>query len=317
VHCLACLLLLLADPVDSTVTLPLAPSASVDPGPSATNRIILNLTRHGQVRVGGKQRSLKELLAWFAIEAYPKPRTNKNVPRVLLRVDRDAPWQHVMHVASVLQRSGLKQVEFGVRLRADRRDSVRRTLQAGVQRSTDSASPEGYFAVRLRPHQPIPTTLIEKLRTSKDVRRDRLILTSEREVSASWGPKATRKAAKIPLNVRVEWNGRPTYSPRVLRAWIRSSVINRARAFISASAARTRVIVGASEKVPARYVIASMSRLRTQGWREIWFFVSLSHTASRLRSAPSLPYPKTNGSLAGDDGLDEVLGERVSSSDIR
>lgn len=322
-HFLAGLLLLLANPADIAVTLPLSKSASVDPGPSAMNRIAIDLTRHGQIRAGGKQRSLAELLAWFAIEAFPRPQTNKNAPRVLLRVDRAAPWQHVLQVVSVLERSGIKQIEFGVRLRADQRDSARRAFQVGVPRDPALPSPEGYFAVRLHTRSLKKMMPVESPRAAKNIVRDQLSLIAEREVTARWGPVGKRQSVRLPLNVRAVWNERTTYSHRLLDSWTGKSAVNRATRLTLSLGAKTRVILRVSEKVPARYVIAQMALLRSNGWQEIWFFDRITHTSMTRLAANAMAYPKTNRMRGGNDGLSGTampnsdVGERLRSKEIR
>ncbi|MHC4955957.1 MAG: ExbD/TolR family protein, partial [Planctomycetota bacterium] len=295
----------LADPspVDKTVRLPLAPSAAVETGTFDATRVVVNLTSNGEIRCSGYQMSLRAVRIYAqAVMAANTHKDKPVTPRFLLRVDGDAPWLHVQYVLTELQRSGVALVEFAVRPRADASDSERDVVRFEVPRASDdkSAANTGYFAVGLR-------TLSRGSDPSAlgglgGYERHTLDIVAEREVEGRWGPAKKRTKVRRPLVVRFEWDGTRSYSMRdVIRSIVRTRAASLRSNTSTFFATKLRAVVSPSEKVPARFVIAAIARLKTMGWREVWFYRPTS-PEDHLRGASFLPYPDSNRLLEVDDG---------------
>ena len=306
---LVSLVVVLASGPKDEVLLPLAPFASRDPGDAATNRHVVSLDRHGRVFVNGERRTIKEMLSWFALKGYPKPKINKDkAPRVLLRADARAPWLHVQHVVSALRISHIPQIEFGVRMKADERDPDRDALEFDTPRTTAKERADGYFVVRIR--GPVSRAALDPV-TSREsapnlLTRDVLEFHAERMVSAKWGAGAAATKVQAPLNVRIQWNASRTYSFRTMATWLKADRSMRARAASFLNRRPRRVLVSATAKVPAGQVIAAMARLKAMAWSEVWFFKPTLPRKGAAVSAKALPYPPNNRLLTVIDGLEDA-----------
>ena len=283
---------------------PLSPAGAPDDVPVKEGRAIVNLTRHGQIRIDGEERSLRSFLTHVALELYPD--RSKPAPRVLLRADGAAPWRHVMEVLGVLHRRGFRRVEFAIRREADGGDSEREAVIFGVRRDADAKPETGrfgaVFSMRLIAHARDAETpdLLERLHV---LPLDTLRLTADREVEAKFGPEGHAQRVMRPLNVRFSWNGRSTYSFREVAQWIHKHRASKVSIRTLLRPTTMRAVVSVSEKVPSRYAIALLARLRELGWTEILFFERLMQEDDHLLGAPYLPYPATNRQLEGDAGL--------------
>lgn len=303
--------ILLGSGPSDDVLLPLVPFASRDPEDAATNRHVISVDAQGRLSVNGERRTIKELLSWFALKGYPKPKINRNPPRVLVRVDMRAPWLHVQHVVSALQISHIRQVEFGVRTKADERDTERTALEYDTPRGKAGDRANGYFAVQIRgPVSLAASTPGDEAgkkaggKTPKLLTRDVLNFHAERMVPALWGPPRSATKVEAPLNVRVEWNAMRTYSFRMMVTWLKSNRSLQARAMEFLNRRPRRVLVSATAKVPSGQVIAALGRLRAMGWTELWFFTPTLPRVKPALSAKSLAYPPNNRLLRVSDGLE-------------
>ncbi|MHC4937838.1 MAG: ExbD/TolR family protein [Planctomycetota bacterium] len=298
--------------VDSAIRLPLAPAGVPDRDPGREGRTVINLGRNGEIRVGGWEMDLRTLLVHLASEVYPDH--SELPPRILLRVDRAAPWQHVMQLLTALSRRGFESVEFAVRRRADGSDPAREALVFGVPRDDSAADPGAHaamFQLRLRRDPPV-VALGDAVAAVKSVDRDSLHMKAERMVDATFGPK--HASARRPLDVRFFWNAKSTYSYRQLVRWIHEQRAAQLRRKMILGARKLRVVAAIDEKVPAGFAIAILARLKEMGWGEIYCFEPLEQDAETLLDAETLPYPESNRELRGEDGLGEIPIPRRSSS---
>jgi biopolymer transport protein ExbD len=286
--------------VDPGIRLPLAPAGVPDREPDRKGRIVVNLTGDGRIHVQHHQRSLRAFLYFLAAEAYPDH--SALPPRVLLRVDGSAPWLHVTHILTALSRRGFENVEIAVRRRADSRDPARDALTFGVPQGEDGPH-AAMFQLKLL-QAPAGSAGKGALQAVRTVRRDTLEMIAEREVESTFGPD--NAPAVRPLNVRFVWNGKSTYSFRQLVRWIheqRAAQLKK-RAFWQTK--QLRVVTSISEKVPARFAIAILARLKEMGWSEFYCFERLEQEDTEFARRLAMPYPKTNRPLRGDDGLGQL-----------
>ena len=295
------------NPVDASVRLPLGPGNKVDSGPFEGDRVVVNLTRDGAIRANGFEFSLRVFTVFFRalVATRATGEEKKSAPRVLLRVDGEAPWAHVLTLLSVLNEHGIREVEMGVRLYADEKDSDRDVRQFDAPRPgeslADATSTEGYVSLKLHSqdafanHAAAPGVFRMLDRSLLDIRAERMVETR-------WGPKDDRQKVMMPLNVRFNWGAMRTYSLReILRGMIKDRATRfRREGFFQARA--TRCLVSASEKVPARFVITALARLRSMAWTEIRVYAPYRPFAG-ADSASTLPYPRTNRLIRVDDGL--------------
>jgi biopolymer transport protein ExbD len=303
--------------IDATVRMPLATGLARDKGPWAGDRIAINLTRSGQLRARGHQFSLRALGLYVrGLVTARKLDAEAGQLRVLLRVDGDAPWKHVQQLLTELHRSGVERVEFGVRGAATGGDSARDAARFDVlhrANEDDEQQYDAFFELLLDEWAGTRPSRFASVARS-DVDRYQLDMLAEREVDAEWGPDGRTTHVRRPLDVRYEWEGKPYYD---VRALIRVLVAARGAAFQKGALIRSsklRVVVSASEKVPAKYVIAALARAKALHWGELWYF-RRTEASEAAREALSLPYPKSNDLLQVRDGLE--AGPRVPSEERR
>jgi biopolymer transport protein ExbD len=286
--------------IDPGVLLPLAPAGVPDREPDRKGRTVVNLTGDGRIHVQHLQLSLRAFLYFLAADAYPDH--SALPPRVLLRVDGSAPWLHVTHLLTALSRRGFENVEIAVRRRAELRDPARDALTFGVPQDKDGPH-AAMFQLKLL--QAAANSAGEgSLQAVRTVRRDTLEMVAEREVESTFGPD--NAPAARPLNVRFVWNGKSTYSFLQLVRWIHEQRAAQLQQRSFWRTKRLRVVASISEKVPARFAIAILARLKEMGWSEFYCFERLEQEDREFARRLAMPYPKTNRPLRGDDGLGQL-----------
>jgi len=299
------------DRIDSSVRLPLAAGVARDKGPWGENRLTINLTRRGELRARGHEfslRSLGVLLRGLVTARKLDPKLARL--RVLLRVDGDAPWGHVQTLLTEIKRSGIESVEFAVRAAATAGDSQRAADRFDVlyrPREADGRQHDGFFRLPLL-ELTGPLKASELVDAMRVIQRSELVMQAEREVETEWGPEGETKRVQRPLNVRFEWKGTRHYAIRNVNRAIVASRATEMGGMKLWSMKKSRVVVSASEKVPAKYVIACLARLGVLRWGEIWFF-HRTEMSDLAREAAFLPYPDRDRPLRVLDGL-EATAER-------
>ena len=296
-----------ASPLDPRLLLPLGPGAKLESGPFTGGRLVVNLAGDGALRVRGLQLSIEAFTTFF--RAYVATRTMgaqpKGMSRILLRVDGAAPWAHVLALLSVLRAHGVGEVEFGVRLYSDENDDARDAREFAAPRIgatvAEDARVVGYVTVKLQ-GPPAMLNHAETLAQLRTLDRTALDMHAERMVETHWGPKGSEQRVSMPLNVRFDWRGKRSYSMRRVMRWVmeeRASKLARGGFF---GGRKTRCLVSATEKVPARYVIAALARLQSLAWNEIWVYAHY-RPAEVVRIAPTMLYPESNRLVRVEDGL--------------
>jgi len=91
---------------DRSVNLP--GSDSPKPLSAPPNDVIVNITRQGDVKVGGRACSLEELAELFADLAQ-----NQKDRDVLIRADKDSRHEHFARVVDLAYRSGISKTKIG------------------------------------------------------------------------------------------------------------------------------------------------------------------------------------------------------------
>jgi hypothetical protein len=225
--------------------------------------------------------------------------------RVLLCIDGDAPWRHVQILLTELHRSKVERVEIGVRGAATADDSVRDAIRFDVLRRKDESAGhqhDAFFELLLDEWAGTRRGRSTEL-VKNQVNRSELQIDAEGEVETEWGPADARERVRRPVRVRYEWNAVEYFSIReVIRGIVsaRGATFGRGSLF---STRKNRVVVSASEKVPAKYPIAALARLSALNWGEIWYFHP-THASAQAFESKFLPYPKSDDLLEVRDGLE-------------
>jgi biopolymer transport protein ExbD len=146
------------------LTLPVAYMAQEDKGQEEDDRVILNVDKYGQIIWKQKNVSMEELgtILTNARDKYEIKMKQKNPPEsgwedvgggamasklyVLLRADRDTPWQHVQWLMMVMSEAKLYKLQFATKKYRDGTydDKDAAALDARTQREyTPAAAPTG------------------------------------------------------------------------------------------------------------------------------------------------------------------------------
>ena len=115
----------------ATLTLPIAHMAEQDKDNDPDDRVILNVDKYGQIQYRGKVINLDELgsILHRAKEGYEFKKRQKgesgleDLPGggkasklfVLLRADRDTPWQHVQWLMTIMSEQKLYKMQFATK----------------------------------------------------------------------------------------------------------------------------------------------------------------------------------------------------------
>jgi len=135
------------------VALPLAPAATPDDGWGGYfDRITINLDAGGRLLARGRQRSLEELTSYLKdaerrlamLEPIPREDEAHSRLPVLLRIDRDAPWQHVLWVVAVLRELRIDKVEVAAKHEPDASFGAREVAVFGLPASRRVPFPPGW-----------------------------------------------------------------------------------------------------------------------------------------------------------------------------
>jgi biopolymer transport protein ExbD len=142
------------------LTLPLASSAVQDKDDDEDDRIILNIDKNGRLLYRDVSRSLDELgtILSQAKREYnlrQKMKGKKGTEKVaggaeasrlfvLLRADRDTPWQHVQWVMTLMAEEKLFKLQFASKIYADSfYNEEQAKILGGVRQSGTAAMKEG------------------------------------------------------------------------------------------------------------------------------------------------------------------------------
>ncbi len=115
------------------LTLPLAYKAMEDKDNDVDDRVIVNVDKHGVIHFKGKATPLGELRAALILakDAYNSKKGGEGVEKVagaagdvsklfvLLRADRDTPWQHVQYLMTIMAEAKLYKMQFATKKFAD------------------------------------------------------------------------------------------------------------------------------------------------------------------------------------------------------
>jgi len=112
------------------LTLPVARMAAEDKGNDPDDRLIINVDRNGQLLVRGRATSLEELgtILERAKDSYEKRMAavgksgidlingqKASKLYVLLRADKNTPWQHVQYIMTVMAEAKLYKLQFATK----------------------------------------------------------------------------------------------------------------------------------------------------------------------------------------------------------
>lgn len=111
------------------LTLPLAISSQEDKGDDKDDRYVVNVTKNGEIKYKGKPFTLEQLTGILnrlkrVYGKYTDFGTPSNPVKaselfILLRADKDTPWQHVQWIMTIMAEEKLYKLQFGVKQYAD------------------------------------------------------------------------------------------------------------------------------------------------------------------------------------------------------
>ena len=229
------------------LTLPLASMAEFDVHQTFGRWI--NLDRRGQILFRGLARSLAELAEVFA-DAHARP--------VLLRVDRNAPFQHFAWVLEVARAAGHDRVFVAAKKYVDIYYTVEEAKLVGGQYG--GGWPESWFALALdAPDTGTPLRIIPRKAEAR-----------------LFGPYGHEQQIEMPTTVSYELGGRRTESLDELAKWMRATPPGR---------------IEPGPTVPIKFVVAVINLLM-EAKLPVPALVRPEAPSDAARRAGFLPYPR-------------------------
>lgn len=277
------------------VTLPVASSGVPDKGGSEA-RVILTLDGNGRITHEGRSHSIDEVGS--ALDS--KNRLHDAIKRrkglsgyeqlpgggrastlhVLIRADRDAPWLHVAWLMTIMAEQRMYKLHFGVKLTADRAYSEREAAALGAKRMDVAPPAQPRFEGEFKAFLP----------TDSGVRDPKVsvLIVAQEEKRVLWGPAGSREPVSVPTTVVYRVGKRESQSLDDVAKWI-----DQAQKVAVDMGIPLAGEIKARNRVPFKYVVAVLNRLRKGGVRRIDFF-GVAIPNSRFRRRATLPYPSAN-----------------------
>ena len=254
------------------IHLPVASMGVEDRNDDPEPRVVVSLTRNGEILVdygtflSDKHHALipvtlTALSTFLDIAKRSRDpetlREGVQVSRlfVLLRVDRDAPWQHVQSLLSTLAEHKYYKVQFG------------------VQRADAPAPTPPRFEAKLKAW--LPTAEDEMLDEAVVEPEDAIVLIrvgigTRRENRETRGGK-NNELIRVPATVKYHVRGRDTKDLDELTGWIVEHIEEDAEEW---KGAQMLGEIKAAPKVPFRIVVEVLNRMRAAGLERVDFPIS-------------------------------------------
>lgn len=256
-----------------SLALPLAPAGIEDRDDDPDDRVILNLDRHGQILYKSRRITLDELstvldkasrlydLKMRAADKSGRDEEGWSRLFVLLRGDRDAPWQHVQWMLAVLREQRFSKIQLAVMRVADVRYTAEEARTLGAERGPRQPPPDGVLEWKLP--CPLPKQALSSARAAS--------IRPVRETLGDWG----EHRVPVPTEVAYGVDGRETADVRGLAGLV---------------AEGDAVLLDPLPNVPWKFVVAAVNALRAGGAAEIDFAPGPPPSEPQRR-LELLPYP--------------------------
>ncbi len=291
------------------VTLPVAPAGVEDKGDGGEPRVIITLTKHGEIYFRPSQAafarpeapkkspalSLSELRfelvsARDRYHAIMKKRGKAGLKKktlstpisklhVLLRVDKDAPWKHVQAIMITVAQSRFYKLHFGVKLVADRSYTAEEAKALSVERKDVAAPKKPQLEGRLKMFLPIDRSPIQQPGVFIGVH---ILGRTER-------PREWKNAGRVmmPTVIRYRvWTDPVVDDPAQV-----GKTIRKRRDEARKEKLKCRGTIKANNKVPFKHVAATLNQFYAAGVTGVDFYADWTPRGKQLR-AKRLPYPR-------------------------
>ena len=244
------------------------------------DRVIVDLTEHGEIRFEGKPLSLDGLGTKLAEHKRMLHLNRKREGRsgyvkgeggveasalyVLLRADRRAVWEHACLIFMVCAEERIFRLQLAV--------------EGG---KIDAFLPIDKSAGTL-PLEPVNEIVVQ------------VDLLGRNERAVGWGPTGKRETVRRPTKVVYRYGGREGSDPRRVTRFAKDAMK------VAQDTERARVIgsVRAQAKMEFGLVVDILARVRASGIKDVGF-MGIRIPSRQLRKSPTLPYPKENRLIPG------------------
>jgi len=288
-------------PAAPPLTLPVASQGVVDKGDDPHHRLILTVDAKGFVTWKGKKVTLDELSAilgkrneYFDLKMRAQGKSgHEDLPGggkasklyVLLRADKDTPWQHVQWLLTLLAEQRIYKLQFAVRRVADRSYTREEAARLGAEWVDRAPPKEPQLDAKLDAFLPIDRGIAAPRKAP--VIHAGIHIVARKEIAAKWGPDGV--PVSKPTAFKYRMGDRTVDSLEHVGKWI-GDALRAAR-----GAPGTRVIgeIQAGHKVPFKQVVAVLSQFHARGVKQV-DFRGTSIAGKGLRKLPYLPYPLKN-----------------------
>jgi biopolymer transport protein ExbD len=293
------------------LTLPVASSGQPDKGEYPHDRVIISVDAKGFVSCNGKRATLDELGAILSdlTEKYDLKRRAKGKSGfeslleggasklyVLLRADKETPWQHVRWLMTILSEHKLYKLQIAVSRVADRSYTKEEAARLGAEwvdrPPSEKARLEAELDAFLSKVDWVPVR-----EPSNDIKAG-VHIVARKEVAAKWGPDGV--PVSKPTAFRYRLSDRTVDKLEHVGQWIW-----KAKQAVQ-GLADCKVIgeIRAGHKVPLKQVVAVLNEFHALGVKQIEFWPTLAVEDERtwnsvipgqeVRERPYLPYPLKN-----------------------
>jgi len=300
----------LAQPDLTPLTLPVASQGVADKGDDPHDRLVINVGAKGFVYWKGKKITLDELGAILSnrkevynLKMRAKGESGMEKLRgggtasklyVLLRADKETPWQHVLWLMTIMAEQKLYKLQLAVSRVADRAYTEAEAARLGAE-WVDRAPPEkprldaklDAFLPRDEFHPPPGTPETRAV----------MHIMARKEIAAKWGPEGV--PVRKPTAFKYRLGGRTFDSLEHVGKWI-GDALRAAR-----GAPGTQVVgeIQGGHKVPFKQIVAVLNQFHARGVTQVGFQPPLGEEERfwsdyipdmELRERAYLPYPLKN-----------------------
>jgi len=296
------------------LTLPVASQGVVDQGDDPDDRLVISIDAKGYVHFKGRK-TLEELGAALAREKVnydlkmrAKGKSGLEDLRggakasklyVLLRANKETPWQHVLWLMVIMAEQKFYKLQFGVSRDADRAYTKAEAAGLGAE-WVDRAPPAAekpHLAAKLDSFLPRDEVLPIPREPPNEI-RVAVHIVARKEVAAKWGPDALPVSKPSAFKYRL---GNRTFDTL---EHVRKQIGNATKA---AQGARNTKVIGeiqAGHKVPFKQIVAVLNEFHGRDVKQVDFWLGFAERDEAfrrtaipgmdVRKLPSLPYPLKN-----------------------
>ena len=224
---------------------------------------VIHLSKQGEIVIGKEQVSLKQLAGKVSVSAAAAGRHEVEAGvrasnlYVLLRIDRDAPWQHVQWILTILAEEKVYRTAFAV--------------------STG----------KLNAHLPVDRAVCGVTDPPQEI-KVAIHIVARKEKPEMFGPAEAMQQVTKPCEVKYRFGDRESRDLAAVTKWIQDA--NRA-----AQGEKVTIVgeIKAGHKVPFAYIVSVLDEFHSAGNKDVQFFGTQIPTKA-LRAKKNLPYPRKN-----------------------